>query len=95
MSLEISSNYQFPTQNPKDSLQPNKTSQRVLPILTRSSHKQTLVLDLDETLIHSDLDSGFNHDFTVFLPNSTQKTMYVKCRPGLAEFLAFVSNKKN
>ncbi|XP_078439628.1 uncharacterized protein LOC144709851 [Wolffia australiana] len=53
----------------------------------------TLVLDLDETLIHSSLEPCNDADFTftVFL-NSKDHTVYVRKRPHLHEFLQRVSH---
>lgn len=67
---------------------------RLLPLSTRRTHKKTLVLDLDETLIHSSLTPVNDPDDIVFtgkLPNVFK--FFVKYRPGLLEFLRKVSMK--
>lgn len=66
--------------------------QRVLPTLTRSSPKMTLVLDLDETLIHSSFEQPESPDNIITISsNGETKKLYVKYRPGLMEFLSKVS----
>jgi len=53
---------------------------------------KTLVLDLDETLVHCSVESFPNPDFTfpvVF--NENLYTVHVRCRPGWREFLQVVS----
>lgn len=68
-----------------------KNTLRVLPAVTRSSHKRTLVLDLDETLVHSSEKPVPNPDAIVILSSENNpRTLYVKFRPGLMEFLSKV-----
>ncbi|KAJ3683558.1 hypothetical protein LUZ60_013785 [Juncus effusus] len=64
----------------------------LLPKKTRSCPETTLVLDLDETLVHSTLEPIPSADFT-FQVNFNQKlhTIHVKCRPYLPEFLQRVA----
>lgn len=59
---------------------------------TRRSKKMCLVLDLDETLVHSTMESPGNEDFTfpVFF-NGQQHQVYVRKRPHVHEFLKRVS----
>ena len=67
---------------------------RFLPLITRSCHKKTLVLDLDETLVHSSqlfMDSP--DDIVTVSSNNESKTLYVKYRPGLIKFLLSASQK--
>lgn len=61
---------------------------KILPMRTRKTPKFTLVLDLDETLVHSQLVPVSNPDniFQVKL-NESLYNIYVCYRPGLANFL--------
>lgn len=64
------------------------------PLLPHSgSSKKCLVLDLDETLVHSSFHVPLSHDLvvTLGLPDGTQQNIYVAKRPGVDEFLARVS----
>jgi CTD small phosphatase-like protein 2 len=66
----------------------------LLPRLTRhSSKKKTLVLDLDETLVHSTLDGSTNESDFVFPVDSGLMThlVSVRKRPFLHEFLSQVA----
>ncbi|KAJ1704660.1 hypothetical protein LUZ63_004439 [Rhynchospora breviuscula] len=65
----------------------------LLPKQTRSCPSTTLVLDLDETLVHSTLEPCQDADFS-FLVNFNLKehTIYVKCRPYLRDFLERVAS---
>ncbi|KAL3655978.1 hypothetical protein CASFOL_000374 [Castilleja foliolosa] len=64
----------------------------LLPKQTRSCPSTTLVLDLDETLVHSTLEpcNDANFTFTVNF-NLKEHTVYVRCRPHLQDFLERVS----
>lgn len=61
-------------------------------LLPKNSKSVTLVLDLDETLVHSTLDQCDDVDFTfpVFF-NTKEHTVYVKQRPHLHTFLKRVA----
>ncbi|RCV32564.1 hypothetical protein SETIT_7G013100v2 [Setaria italica] len=60
----------------------------LLPKQTRSCPTTTLVLDLDETLVHSTLEHCEDADFTFPVHfNFREHTIYVRCRPYLKEFL--------
>ncbi|GMH05175.1 hypothetical protein Nepgr_007015 [Nepenthes gracilis] len=65
------------------------------PIMPRESQKRnpiTLVLDLDETLVHSTLEHCEDADFTFTVSfNMKEHTFYVKQRPYLRTFLERVS----
>ncbi|WOK96627.1 hypothetical protein Cni_G05334 [Canna indica] len=64
----------------------------LLPKQTRSCPSTTLVLDLDETLVHSTLEpcEGANFTFPVNF-NLKEHTIYVRCRPFLKDFLEKVA----
>ncbi|KAF3431050.1 hypothetical protein FNV43_RR25780 [Rhamnella rubrinervis] len=65
----------------------------LLPKQTRSCPPTTLVLDLDETLVHSTLEPCDDADFTFPVNfNLQEHTVYVRCRPHLRDFLDRVSN---
>mmetsp|Transcript_2890 Transcript_2890/g.10459 ORF Transcript_2890/g.10459 Transcript_2890/m.10459 type:complete len:512 (+) Transcript_2890:295-1830(+) len=55
---------------------------------TRRTKKNTLVLDLDETLVHSTLESAENTDFSfpVYF-NNMEQMVHVRQRPHLHEFM--------
>jgi len=55
--------------------------------------KKCLVLDLDETLVHSSFHVPESHDLvvTLGLPDGSQQNIYVAKRPGVDEFLARMS----
>ncbi|XP_068666234.1 uncharacterized protein [Aristolochia californica] len=64
----------------------------LLPKQTRSCPRTTLVLDLDETLVHSSLEQCENADFTFQVNfNLMEHTVYVRCRPYLKEFMERVA----
>ncbi|GER56391.1 CTD phosphatase-like protein [Striga asiatica] len=64
----------------------------LLPKQTRSCPSTSLVLDLDETLVHSTLEPCEDADFTFTVNfNLTDHTVYVRCRPHLKDFLERVS----
>lgn len=65
----------------------------LLPKRTRSCPTTTLVLDLDETLVHSTLEHCEDVDFTFPVHfNFREHTIYVRCRPYLKEFLEKVAS---
>ncbi|XP_071690906.1 uncharacterized protein [Rutidosis leptorrhynchoides] len=60
----------------------------LLPKQTRSCPPTTLVLDLDETLVHSTLEPCVDADFTFSVNfNLEDHKVYVRCRPYLKEFM--------
>ncbi|KAF8390645.1 hypothetical protein HHK36_025172 [Tetracentron sinense] len=65
----------------------------LLPIQTRRCPPTTLVLDLDETLVHSTLEYCDDADFTFPVNfNLKEHTVYVRCRPHLKDFLEKVAS---
>ncbi|XP_076885644.1 uncharacterized protein LOC143535211 [Bidens hawaiensis] len=64
----------------------------LLPKQTRSCPSTTLVLDLDETLVHSTLEPCDDADFTFTVNfNLEDHIVYVRCRPYLKEFMESVA----
>ncbi|XP_023538410.1 CTD small phosphatase-like protein 2 isoform X2 [Cucurbita pepo subsp. pepo] len=64
----------------------------LLPKQTRSCPSTTLVLDLDETLVHSTLEPCVDADFTFPVNfNLQEHTVYVRCRPYLRDFMEAVA----
>lgn len=85
------------TSRPSRFLNPSASSIRpsltLLPPL-KDSRKKTLVLDLDETLVHSSFDPVPNPDFVIPLEiDGIVYNAYVLMRPGLDEFLEAVGHK--
>ncbi|XP_052187259.1 uncharacterized protein LOC127798023 isoform X2 [Diospyros lotus] len=65
----------------------------LLPKQTRSCPPTTLVLDLDETLVHSTLEPCNDADFTFPVNfNLKEHTVYVRCRPHLKYFMEKVAS---
>jgi len=65
------------------------------PVLPKHQRKcKTLVLDLDETLVHSSLQQTLDSDFqfSVNIPDAGPRTVYVKTRPFLSQFLEYASS---
>jgi len=58
----------------------------LLPKLDRDRNKKTLVLDLDETIIHSWFKQVPNPDMRIEIKNNVS-TIFVMIRPGAQEFL--------
>lgn len=64
----------------------------LLPIPTRRTPKYTLVLDLDETLVHSNLTFDGAADAVIEMSNETSTCkIFCKYRPHMLEFLVYVS----
>lgn len=67
--------------------------QMLLPKQTRRCPSTTLVLDLDETLVHSSLEYCDDADFTFTVNfNERDHTVYVRCRPHLQDFMERVAS---
>ena len=72
------------------SLSPSRT--HVEPLLppkhVKHQHKKTLVLDLDETLVHSDISPMNNSDIILRIEfENTLNDIHVLVRPGTTEFI--------
>ncbi|CAM8975194.1 unnamed protein product [Rhodiola kirilowii] len=66
----------------------------LLPKQTRSCPSTTLVLDLDETLVHSTLEPCDDADFTFLVDFNHQKhSVYVRCRPHLKDFMEKIASR--
>lgn len=64
----------------------------LLPIKTRNSPNLTLVLDLDETLVHSEMSPIENPDQVISISNGSECfKIYCMYRPGMFEFLEVMS----
>ncbi|KAL6969270.1 hypothetical protein U1Q18_028994 [Sarracenia purpurea var. burkii] len=64
----------------------------LLPKQTRSCPSTTLVLDLDETLVHSTLEPCDDADFSFPVNfNLKEHIVYVRCRPHLKDFMERVA----
>lgn len=72
-----------------------KISEEIILLPPRSFHyktTKTLVLDLDETLVHSSLKAVIDPDMLIHIEiEGLVSLIYVKVRPGVAEFLSKVS----
>jgi CTD small phosphatase-like protein 2 len=67
---------------------------KVLPMRTRKIPRITLVLDLDETLVHSEMNPlPHSDDIFKIKVNQIEHTIYVAYRPGLLKFLKSVCEK--
>jgi Dullard-like phosphatase family protein len=62
-------------------------------LILPETNLKTLILDLDETLIHSDFDGKYkDHDHTVtFISDNEEISVPVLIRPGLFEFIKNIS----
>ncbi|RDX62914.1 CTD small phosphatase-like protein 2, partial [Mucuna pruriens] len=80
----------------KNFLQLSDEANSLLPALvsqeTSKKKKVTLVLDLDETLVHSSMKECDGADFTFQMTLEQECTVYVRMRPFLREFLEKVSD---
>lgn len=68
--------------------------QPLLPRQTRACKQKTLVLDLDETLVHSTLDAGFGAGADFSFPvlfNGCEHMVHVRTRPHMQAFLERVA----
>lgn len=102
-SIEAAYNFQGNYQNyisrviqslaPLANLSFQKHIQERIVLLPEYNKKKTLILDLDETLIHADFDGRFeNHDQRItFLYDSQEISVNIFVRPGVFEFLKAVS----
>lgn len=70
--------------------------QPLLPRQTRACKQKTLVLDLDETLVHSTLDAGYGAGADFSFPvlfNGCEHMVHVRTRPHMQAFLESVAEK--
>ncbi|OAE26704.1 hypothetical protein AXG93_3310s1030 [Marchantia polymorpha subsp. ruderalis] len=72
-----------------------KVLPRLPPMRAEHEGKMTLVLDLDETLVHSSLDPSPAYDYSieVEMKSRMRQTFFVLKRPGVDDFLAAVASK--
>lgn len=83
-------------QKPVSRIYPSPESSEILigPQLTDDLNKKTLVLDLDETLVHSSFNPLPSHDFFIPVDLDGQiKDVFVQKRPWLDQFLNRVCQK--
>jgi len=79
---------------PLESVVPLGERTVILPRKTRRSPPNTLVLDLDETLVHSTLEDATGSDFTFpVLFNNQEHRVSVRRRPHLQAFMEAVAAK--
>jgi Dullard-like phosphatase family protein len=52
---------------------------------------ETIILDIDETLIHTEIMDLYDYDFSFII---NDRTYYVTKRPYLDEFISYISNYK-
>ncbi|MCO5611822.1 hypothetical protein L7F22_066081 [Adiantum nelumboides] len=84
----------------KNSMGKSSKSKPLLPPLSKGDKgKKTLVLDLDETLVHTDFQPLAEYDYVVQIPilenlvNGGMANVYVLHRPGVDEFLQAMSSR--
>ena len=78
-------------------VQKNRNSTKILPEVNKINHKKTLILDLDETLVHSALKPfSIKSDLILSIPfEEKTQTVHVLKRPHVDQFLEKVSNSLN
>lgn len=77
---------------PRESIEPAAIPPPGLPTKARGSPRVTLVLDLDETLVHCSLEKIDNPDLIFAVQfDDIEYQVYVRKRPGFEEFLSRVS----
>jgi Dullard-like phosphatase family protein len=71
----------------------HQKAEKLVYLPEKPANKKTLILDLDETLIHSDMDYEYSeHDVTIHIVNDedgTDDNIPLFIRPGLSKFLYF------
>ena len=56
--------------------------------MKKDSQKKTLILDMDETLVHTDFTPSFNYERTIeVILDDDKTTVYLSIRPGVREFI--------
>jgi len=98
-SYNFPGNYQnyisrvLPSLAPLANLDFQKHIQERIVLLPEYNKKKTLILDLDETLIHADFDGRYeNHDQRInFIYDGQELSVNIFLRPGVLEFLKAVT----
>jgi len=87
--LSLSSFKSKPQAEAKKSVESSSKSRQVVPVHLK---RKTLILDLDETLVHSTIKPVSNHDMTVdVMIDGVNCTFYVIKRPHVDQFLKKVA----
>jgi RNA polymerase II subunit A small phosphatase-like protein len=82
------------TETQEDDPQEEQVDWLLPPLIEAKKHMKTLVLDLDETLVHSSFKPISDADFTIDIElEGMIHTVYVRKRPGVDEFMADVGKK--
>ena len=83
------------SQFPKKEFFKEKIEKKKISLSTPSRNKKTLILDLDETLVHADIDFNFkfHDDILKFIREDTNEEILIPLllRPHLFDFLNFAS----
>jgi len=83
-----------PQPQPQPELPHEEKPALLAPLEEREKHKKTLVLDLDETLVHSSFKPIPNADFVISIElENVVHRVYVLKRPGVDNFLRVVGAK--
>lgn len=83
---------------PKGELTPTICKEKQMILKEFDSNKKVLILDLDETLIHSDFENecmAYDAEIEIPVDKSSKCALKIVVRPHLNEFLQFVKSKFN